>query len=463
VDKIIQWVKQMESFDLIIIGAGSAGCLAAFKAAKEGIKKIALIDRKRKDLIGRKVCGDGIGTKHLFFLQSKGFPIRQNKVKLNTIKKAHIIAPDPNIKKVINVVGQLSIIDRLKFGQTLLNTALFEESIKLFDNHIFQDFKRKNGEVVISLRNKDKQLSIKAPLIIDASGFNSKIRKGTNSFKNIATAANTEQYYCYREICEIPDVPSHYKDAAIFEFSYEKTRGGYMWFFSRGNNQWNMGNGIPKYWIKEISPKNTYEKFMISRFSNAKIIEGGGGFVPTRHPISNHVDDNIILVGDAGLIVNPLHGGGLSPSIASGYKSGKLAAEAITNQTLTKQDLWSFNFQLIERYGKRYSILDLYRLFLQNIPDSELTHAIKNDYLPIGKVFYARKYKKLMNLSRQLGLIWKDLPNQRFNLLPQAIEEIYDLTNSYPEDANLIDAWSQKYRAIYDKYQSQIRNFHVKK
>ncbi|NHJ49447.1 MAG: geranylgeranyl reductase family protein [Asgard group archaeon] len=460
---IIQWVQQMESFDLIIIGAGSAGCMAAFKAAKEGLNKIALIDRKRKDLIGRKICGDGIGTKHLFFLQSKGFPIRQNNVKLNSIKKVHIVAPDPSVKRVISIVGQLSIIDRLKFGQTLLETAISKEAVKLFDNTMLRNIKRKNGEVTVNLRNKSKEFSIKAPLVIDASGFNSKIRDGLDHFKKHARAANTEQYYCYREICEIPNMPSHYKDAAIFEFSHEKTRGGYMWFFSRGNNQCNMGNGVPKYWLKEISPKRNYMESMISRFSDVKVIDGGGGFVPTRHPIPNHVDDNIILVGDAGLVVNPLHGGGLSPSIASGYKAGKLAADAITNETLTKQDLWPFNFQLIERYGKRYSILDLYRLFLQNIPDKELTHAIENDYLPIDKVFYARKYKKLMKLSRQLALIWKDIPNPRFSLLPQAIEEIYALTNNYPEEATSIDEWSLKYRAIYDKYQSEIRKLIIKK
>jgi flavin-dependent dehydrogenase len=201
---------------------------------------------------------------------------------------------------------------------------------------------------------------------------------------------------------------------------------------------------------------------MISKFPKAKIIEGGGGFVPTRHPVPNHVDDNIILTGDAGLIVNPLHGGGLSPSIHSGYKAGRLAAEKIANETLKKQDLWPYNLQILERYGLRYSILDLYRLFIHNIPDGELTHAIENDYLPIGKVFYARKYKKLMKLSRQLGLIWKDLPNPRFNLLPQAIEEIYNLTNTYPEDATLIEEWSQKYRAIYDKYQTEIEKIIIK-
>jgi geranylgeranyl reductase family protein len=453
----------MESFDVIIIGAGSAGCLAAYTAANEGLGKIALVDRKRKEFIGRKVCGDGIGTKHLVFLQKEGFPIKENKVKLNTIKKAHIIAPDPAFKKVIPVFGQLSIIDRLKFGQTLLQTTIDLENVHLFDNTILKDVKQKNGKMITNLQSGNKRFTIQAPLIIDASGFKSKIREGTQQFNDFVTVADTEQYYCYREICEIHDAPKEFNNAAVFEFSFEKTRGGYMWYFSRGNNQWNMGNGVPKYWIKEISPKENYQRNMISRFSDIKTLESGGGFVPTRHPIPNHVTDNIILTGDAGLIVNPLHGGGLSPSLASGFMAGKLAAKLVPNEQLTKQDLWGYNLQLMARYGLRYSILDLYRLFLQNIPDSELTHAIKNDYLPLGKVFYARKYDKLMKLSRRLGEIWKDLPNPRFNLLPQAIEEIFNLTNHYPEDATKITAWAQQYNAIYDKYQKEIRKLLIQK
>ncbi len=447
----------MENFDVIIIGAGSAGCLATYSAATNGLEKIALIDRKEKEFIGRKICGDGIGTKHLEYLQDKGFPIKENNVVLNNIKDAYIIAPDPSIENKLSVDGQLAIIDRHKFGQTLLNTAISFDSVKLYDNTLFKDIIRKNGEMHIYLLNENnKTISIKAPLLIDASGFNSKIREDLRFFKEYSSATDKEQYYCYREICEIESPQEKYEDSAIFEFSYEKTRGGYIWFFHRGGNQWNIGNGVPKYWIKTIAPKNVFQKHIASRFSKRTIIDGGGGFVPTKQPIPNHVADNIILTGDAGLIVNPLHGGGLSPSLTSGYLAGKFAAELVPNETLNQQDMWSYNIQLMERYGLRYSILDIYRLSLQNMPDDELTHAITNEYLPLGKIFYAREYDSLLKLSKKLSEIWQELPNPRFNLLPEAIEKISAITKKYPKNSSEIDSWAKEYKQIYEDHQAKI-------
>jgi hypothetical protein len=217
-----------------------------------------------------------------------------------------------------------------------------------------------------------------------------------------------------------------------------------------------MGNGVPKFWIKSIAPKEIYQKYMATRFSQKRILDAGGGFVPTRQPLPNHVVDNIILTGDAGLIVNPLHGGGLSPSLASGYIAGKLAANFVTNETLEQQDMWSYNLQLMERYGVRYSILDIYRLSLQNIPDEELTHAIANEYLPLGKIFYAREYDLLVKLSKKLGEIWRELPNPRFNLLPEAIEKITTLTKNYPKSVDNIKSWANQYKQIYNFHQTKI-------
>ena len=50
-DVNIYWVYVLsrENYDLVVIGAGSAGCLAAHAAVKNGLTKIALIDRKKKD------------------------------------------------------------------------------------------------------------------------------------------------------------------------------------------------------------------------------------------------------------------------------------------------------------------------------------------------------------------------------------------------------------------------------
>ncbi len=445
-----------ENFDVVVIGAGTAGCLAAYAAAKEGLRKIALIDRKPQKLIGKKICGDGIGTNHLDFLQNIGFPIKENNILANVVKTARIISPDKKKEYTLPVQGQLAIINRHQFGQTLLEETL-NLGVKLFANTTFKSLKRETNNLKIQLvKDGTEAITISAPLIIDGSGINSKIREELGEFDETAQLKDEEQYYCYREVCKIEAAPEKYVDSAVFEFSFDLTKGGYKWFFSRGNNEYNMGTGIPKSWIKKASPKDIYQSDMKNRFSEIKLIDGGGGFVPTRHPIPSHVKDNIILTGDAGLIVNPLHGGGLSPSLASGYIAGKIAATQVPNEKLTEGDLWIFNKKINERYGLRYSILDLYRILLQNIPDEELNDALHKEYLPLGNIFYAREYEILMKLSIKLGEIWKQLPNPRFNRLPEFIEKVYDCTNQYPQTPEELDGWAKEYREIYASYYSLI-------
>ena len=50
-----------DDYDIIVVGAGTAGCLAAITAAKKNLR-VCLIDSKPKDRIGDKVCGDCVDT-----------------------------------------------------------------------------------------------------------------------------------------------------------------------------------------------------------------------------------------------------------------------------------------------------------------------------------------------------------------------------------------------------------------
>lgn len=60
----------MEKYEVIIIGAGTAGCLTAKTTATAGLRTL-LVDRKTRQDIGIKVCGDAIGKHHFDHLNLK--------------------------------------------------------------------------------------------------------------------------------------------------------------------------------------------------------------------------------------------------------------------------------------------------------------------------------------------------------------------------------------------------------
>jgi digeranylgeranylglycerophospholipid reductase len=57
----------MEKYDAIVVGAGTAGCLAAKTIAESGLK-VCLVEKKPRAEIGEKICGDALGEHHLTFL-----------------------------------------------------------------------------------------------------------------------------------------------------------------------------------------------------------------------------------------------------------------------------------------------------------------------------------------------------------------------------------------------------------
>ena len=54
----------MVDYDVIIAGAGTGGATTAYTLAKRG-HSVLLIDRKERDNIGDKTCGDALGSHHV--------------------------------------------------------------------------------------------------------------------------------------------------------------------------------------------------------------------------------------------------------------------------------------------------------------------------------------------------------------------------------------------------------------
>jgi len=50
----------VEKFDALVVGAGTAGCLAA-KTLAEASLEVCIVETKRREEIGEKVCGDALG------------------------------------------------------------------------------------------------------------------------------------------------------------------------------------------------------------------------------------------------------------------------------------------------------------------------------------------------------------------------------------------------------------------
>ncbi|GAJ07774.1 unnamed protein product, partial [marine sediment metagenome] len=82
--------------------------------------------------------------------------------------------------------------------------------------------------------------------------------------------------------------------------------------------------------VKNLYQQNVFKEYI--KTSKYEIISSGGGVVPVRRPIWSCADDGIMLIGDAACQVNPLHGGGIDPSMRGGFFAANTALAAIEKE-----------------------------------------------------------------------------------------------------------------------------------
>jgi flavin-dependent dehydrogenase len=162
--------------DVLIVGAGTAGCLAAVTAVKLGLN-VSLIESKTQDEVGKKICGDAVASHHFDRL---GLPYPKGDELDYHIKGVEVYSPDK--ETCFRIVGKgVSgfIIDRKKFGQRLLNICL-DEGVEFHPETVaINPLLDKDYVIGLSVLNKIKKVKEKlyAPLTIDASGVPAVIRR----------------------------------------------------------------------------------------------------------------------------------------------------------------------------------------------------------------------------------------------------------------------------------------------
>ncbi|MBQ7701244.1 MAG: NAD(P)/FAD-dependent oxidoreductase, partial [Candidatus Methanomethylophilaceae archaeon] len=91
-------------------------------------------------------------------------------------------------------------------------------------------------------------------------------------------------------------------------------------------------------------PKYYLDKFIAEdpRFKNGQILEIVGGMVSTCPGLDECVADNIMLVGDAARIIDPITGGGIAHACRSGKYAGEVAAECLKTGDFSAKALQAY-------------------------------------------------------------------------------------------------------------------------
>jgi len=450
-----------KSFDVIVVGAGTGGTTSARFASQNGLK-VCLIDSKEQTQIGNKICGDAVGTEIFEFLDIAP----PNGTELSCYIKGGKLY-SPNLKKCITLTDPKQagyVVNRLKFGQRLLNEALDAGVNQFLDRTMVLNLIYKGDSISgikVKLKNGEKA-ELKAKIIIDASGFYSPLRrkiKGTYVEKDIP---KQDSILCYREIIEFPSKDQEVVDPEFITIVLDQERapGGYVWYFPKNESSINIGLGVfmdYKGKVRQYYQKYVYDEFINT--SNIKIISSGGGVVPVRRPLWSCAESGIMFVGDSACQVNPLHGGGIDPSMRGGYYAAMTAVEAMDVGDFSLNQLWPYNHRIMTTFGAEFASLDLLRIALQKLSNTSLNFGLEKELLSSGEILdIASKGRIDLNIFDMTLKFIRGISDPKLlldlNFLRLNMNKISEHYKKFPKEINQFNTWKEKIIHIYDLIKS---------
>ena len=308
--------------DILVIGAGPAGSLAARTAAEQGMD--VLMVEKRQEIGSPVRCAEGVSTRALAeFIQPDPKWISAE------INGGCIYAPDGGFV-TIDEPGSGLVLERKIFDRELANQAAQSGAqvwVKARAINLIKDNGKIDGAVI---RRGDGDYEIQAKVVIAADGIESQAGKwaGIDTTCKAHEVDTCAQYL----MTGFTGIDLNY---CHFYLGHEIAPRGYAWIFPKGADCANVGIGIGG-GIDDETAVGYLSKFVERELPDASVLAMIVGCVPIAGTLSEVVRDGFMIVGDAAHQNDPISGGGIINSMIAGQIAGEVAGRAVRNGDVSR-------------------------------------------------------------------------------------------------------------------------------
>ena len=322
-EHMMQQIHSAHTYDVVIAGAGPAGCACALALKSAGLR-VALLDKQ--EFPRDKVCGDAIPGRAIKALEEI-LPAYQQAFK--QFPKKYLTR-----KTRLHYKGRLMertwILEAYTCMRTDFDHFLFSLVKETGSADVFTKVAVKAVDVHpggVTVTDSTGKFSCTCSVIVGCDGNHSIVARLLTARKMDRKhhAASVRAYYSNVMLTE-PDRTEVFLNKDFFP--------GYFWVFPLPGNMVNAGFGMLSSEVarKKINIRQTFHEFIAAtpelsvKFQQAVPagdIEGFGLPLSSRQiPVSG---ERFLLTGDAASLVDPVSGAG----IGNAMLSGKLAAEQI--------------------------------------------------------------------------------------------------------------------------------------
>ncbi len=390
--------------DVIVVGAGPGGSAAATHLARGGAKVILL---EKSTFPREKVCGDGLTPRSVKELIGLGVDLGgwiQNQG-LRIIGGGHRLElPWPELS---DFPGYGLVRTRTNLDDTLAKTAVAAGAELHQAMNVLAPILDAGRIVGVKAKSASGDVEFRAPVVIAADGNSSRlsVSMGLQRRDDRPLGVAVRTYF------RSPRHEDDWLESWLELWDQDRLLPGYGWIFGVGDGTSNVGLGVLN---SSASFANVDYRTLLNRWVATMPKELGyvpenmtepirGAALPMGFNRTPHYSRGLLLIGDAGGMVNPFNGEG----IAYAMESARMAAETILESRQERTD------------RAREARLEQYPVRLKNEWGS---------YFTVGRAFV-----KLIGNDRVMKIATKKALSHQ-TLMRFTLKLLANLTNSHGGD-----------------------------
>ena len=354
--------KPENDADVIIVGAGPGGSATAAHLARSGVKTLLL---EKTEFPREKVCGDGLtprAVKELLelnidltthgWIKNKGLRIIGAGHRLELAWPELSVFPDYGLVRTRADLDEILAKRAADLGADLHHSTAVTGPVMEEDRIVGVTTKNAAGE----------ERTYRAPIVVAADGNSSRLSLSMGLTKRDDRPLGVAVRTYFRS----PRHEDDWLESWLELWDRDRLLPGYGWIFGVGDGTSNVGLGI-----LNSSPafSNVDYRALLMRWVASMPKEWGyvpeemvgpirGAALPMGFNRTPHLHKGMLLVGDAGGMVNPFNGEG----IAYAMESGRIAAETIVESLAEGSDrardvrLSTYPIRLKSEWGGYYTL-----------------------------------------------------------------------------------------------------------
>ncbi len=395
-------------YDVIVVGAGPAGAIAAHDCARAGLSTLLL---EKYSLPRYKPCGGAVMYRGLHILQGR-LPSRIVEQKIHGLR---FILPDGKkaeftSKKLIGITVFRNRFDEFLARRAEAAGAELVEEARVIDASV--------DDSHAAVMTKDGR-EFRAKVVIGADGVNSVVAKSLGlrpKHKNLNRVGLGMESDFF--VGEEGVMKATRGDPSILEISPVEGRVSYGWVFPKREN---LAIGIAGAAAHMYPLRPAFEQFykkMEKRF--------GVDLAPTRTwtyflgadgITSQNVRKRALLIGDAAGFVDPMMGEGIAYAMKSGVYAAQVIAGAFELDRFDREFLESYQQLCINEFGNNFQMAEWAGLRGTSFAELVLSKA---SGFPLSSTIMAMVARGEIGYSDIPYVIMKSLPRE----LPRIVRHI---------------------------------------